>query len=256
MTTATLPPSTDNEAQGPRIHDLPSGERPRERLLHYGPKVLNNAELIAILLRTGIEGASALSIAQHMLAKFEGLRGMADATLAEVSEVKGLSRAKYCQVAAGLELGRRLAALGAADRVIADTPQAIADLLSSEVAHLRQEHLYVVLLDVKNQVLAVRQVYVGTVNTAKVRACEVFRPAVRENATAVVVVHNHPSGDPTPSRSDMELTKQLIEAGGILNVELLDHVIIGGHAHVSLKNQGLAFDPAALSQTRPKDTST
>ena len=115
------------------------------------------------------------------------------------------------------------------------------------MAHLRQEHLYVVLLDVKNQVLAVRQVYVGTVNTAKVRACEVFRPAVRENATAVVVVHNHPSGDPTPSRSDMELTEQLIEAGGILNVELLDHVIIGGHTHVSLKDQGWPSTSAALS---------
>ena len=256
MTTATLPTPATTEAQGPRIHDLPGGERPRERLLQYGPKVLSNAELIAILLRTGIEGASALSIGQHMLSKFEGLRGLADATLAEVSEVKGLSRAKYCQVAAGLELGRRLAALGTADRVIADRPEAIADLLSSEVAHLRQEHLYSVLLDIRNQVLGIRQVYVGTVNTAKVRACEVFRPAVRENATAMVVVHNHPSGDPTPSRSDVELTMQLIEAGEILNIQLLDHVIIGGQSHVSMKNQGLAFDPATLSPTRPKDLST
>ena len=221
MTTATLPTPATTEAQGPRIHDLPGGERPRERLLQYGPKVLSNAELIAILLRTGIEGASALGIAQQMLSKFEGLRGLADATLAEVSEVKGLSRAKYCQVAAGLELGRRLAALGTADRVVADRPEAIADLLSSEVAHLRQEHLYSVLLDIRNQVLGIRQVYVGTVNTAKVRACEVFRPAVRENATAMVVVHNHPSGDPTPSRSDVELTMQLIEAGEILNIQLL-----------------------------------
>lgn len=254
MTTATLP--TQGKTEGPRIHDLPNGERPRERLLQYGPKVLSNAELIAILLRTGIEGANALSIAQQMLSKFEGLRGLADATLAEVSEVKGLSRAKYCQVAAGLELGRRLAALGAADRVVADRPEAIADLLSSEVAHLRQEHLYSVLLDIRNQVLGIRQVYVGTVNTAKVRACEVFRPAVRENATAMVVVHNHPSGDPTPSRSDVELTMQLIEAGEILNVQLLDHVIIGGQSHVSMKDQGLAFDPAALSPNRPKDLST
>lgn len=225
----------------PRIRDLPADERPRERLLHYGAMALSNAELIAILLRTGVEGESALGIAQRLLSRFSGLRGLATASHGELAGERGLSDAKYCQVMAALELGRRLASLAPQERATIRAPGDVANLLLAEMTLLDQEHLRVVLLNTKNQVLSVHPVYVGTVNTSLVRVAEVFRPAVRENAPSVIAVHNHPSGDPAPSRQDVELTSQLYQAGQILNVALLDHIIVGHDCFVSLKERGLGF---------------
>jgi len=203
---------------------------------------LNNVELLAILLRTGVEGESALALAQRLLVRFDGLRGIATAGYEELSREKGISEAKYCQLQAALELGRRLVSLSPEDRATIRCPQDVANLLQGEMALLDQECLRVVLLSSKNQVVAIPTVYIGNVNTAVVRAAEVFREAIRRNCPAIIMVHNHPSGDPTPSQDDINLTRQIEQAGRLLDIELLDHLIIGHRGFVSLKERGLGFD--------------
>ena len=225
-----------------KIRDLPSAERPRERLLKYGPGAMGSAELIAILLRTGVEGESALAVAQRLLSRFSGLRGLATATYGELSREKGLSVAKYCQLKAALELGLRLSSLASEDRAVIRSSDDVASLLGPEMGLLSQEHLRVLLLDTKNQVMGVHNVYVGTVNTSVVRASEVLRPAIRENAPSVIIAHNHPSGDPTPSSQDVEITRRLISAAKLLGIDLLDHVVLGRDGFVSMKDRGLGFD--------------
>ncbi len=234
---------SEPELSGPRIQDLPTGERPRERLLQYGPGALSNAELIAILLRTGVRGESALSAAQRMLATCGGLRGIARSSLPELQSRKGLNVGKYCSLMAGLELGRRLALPIQEDRLVVNAPADVANLLMPEMALLSQEQLRVLLLSTKRHILGMHTVYVGTVNTALVRAAEVFRPAIRENAPTLVLVHNHPSGDPQPSRQDLELTKQLVEAGRLLNIELTDHLVLGQGRFISLRETTDIFPP-------------
>ncbi len=222
-----------------KIQDLPNDERPRERLLTFGAGALSNAELLAILLRTGVEGESALGMGQRLLSRFSGLRGIATASYGELSHEKGISQAKFCQIMAALELGRRMASLGMEDRVAIRSPQDVANLLMAEMALLTQEHLRVLLLSSKNEVVGVPTIYVGTVNISPVRAAEVFRPALRENCPALILVHNHPSGDPTPSDHDLELTWQLLDAGRVLNIDLLAHIILARNGLISLKEKAL-----------------
>ncbi len=225
----------------PRIRDVPAGDRPRERVLQYGPGVLSNAELLAVLLRTGVEGENVVTVAQRLLSRFSGLRGIATASYGDMSKERGISEAKYCQLAAAMELGRRLASLGVQERLTVTSPKDVADLVRGEMSLLGQEQLRVVLLSTKSQLMGIHQVYVGTVNTSVVRAAEVFRPAIRENAPSLVIVHNHPSGDPTPSAQDIDVTKQLAEAGRLLNIDVLDHLVIGHESFVSMKEKGLGF---------------
>ena len=209
---------------------------------HYGAKNLSNTELIAILLRTGMQGENVLSLSSRVLAQFDGLSGLGRGTFAELCALKGLSEAKACQLMAGLELGRRLVSLSPAERVTINSPQDVANLVMGEMAALEQEHLRVLLLNTRNEVLSIQDIYVGNVNSSVVRPAEVIRPAVRDNAPSIIVVHNHPSGDPTPSQEDVGITQQLAAAGKLLGVELLDHVVIGnGGRFVSLNEQGLGF---------------
>ncbi|MBI3744119.1 MAG: DNA repair protein RadC [Chloroflexi bacterium] len=226
----------------PRIRELPAEERPRERLIKYGSGALSNAELIAILLRTGLEGENAVGVAQRLLTRFSGLRGLATASHAELCAERGLSDAKYCQLMAALELGRRMATLSRGERPVIREPGDVVTLLAPEMTLLDQEQMRVVLLTTKHQVLSAQSVYVGTVNSSLVRAAEVFRPAVRANAPAIIVVHNHPSGDATPSQEDIALTQHLRQAGQTLNVDLLDHVVIGHDQFVSMKQRRLGFE--------------
>ena len=223
------------------IRDLPKGERPRERLRDYGPGSLSNAELIAILLRTGVTGENVLNLAVRLLSHTQGLPGMARSTFSELCSLKGISEAKACQLMAAFELGRRLVSLHPEDRAIIRCPEDVVNLLSAEMSLFDQEHFRMLILDTKNHVLGVNEIYIGNVNSSVVRAAEVFRPAIRDNAVAIIIVHNHPSGDPTPSPEDVSITEQLRESGHLLGVEVLDHIILGGQGHASLKEQGLGF---------------
>ena len=236
--------STNGSGQyRPTIRDLPHGERPRERLKEYGAKHLSNTELIAILLRTGMQGENVLAMSSRILAELSGLAGLGRSSFAQLCAMKGLSEAKACQLLAGLELGRRFVSLAPEERVVINSPQDVANLMMGEMAGLEQEHLRVLLLNTKNEVLSIQEIYVGNVNSSVVRPAEVIRPAVRDNAPSVIVVHNHPSGDPAPSPEDVSITRDLVAAGKLLGVELLDHLVIGsGNRFVSLKDKGLGFD--------------
>ena len=224
-----------------RIHDLPSGDRPRERLRDAGPAAISNSELLAILLRTGGAKESALAMASRLLATFNGLAGLARSSFAELCAQRGLGEAKAAQIQAALELGKRLVAAQPEERPVIRSADDVARLLQSEMGLLDQEHMRVLLLNTRNQVLAANDVYRGSVHTAVVRIGELFREAVRHNAPAIILAHNHPSGDPQPSPDDVAMTEQAIEAGELLDVEVLDHVVISHGGFVSMKQQGLAF---------------
>lgn len=225
----------------PTIKELPSSERPRERLENYGPGALSTGELLAIILRTGVGGQNVVTLATNLLARFNGLAGLARADLTELRRERGLGQAKACQLKAALELGRRMLIASPDDRPQVRSPSEAANLVQLEMAFLEQENLKVILLDTKNYVLRMPTVYVGNVNTALVRVSEVFREAVRTNSPQLIVVHNHPSGDPTPSAEDVHVTERIVEAGKLLDIDVLDHLIIGRQRYVSLKEQGLGF---------------
>ena len=245
MTITTARPSpglTTGPATAPLIRDFPVSERPRERLRHYGAGQLSNAELLAILFRTGMQGENVVAMASRILARFEGLATLSRTSFDELCAEKGLSEAKACQLLAALELGRRVSSLSPEDRVVISSPKDIANLFMAEMSSLEREELRVLLLNTKNQVIGVERLYRGSVNSALVRPAEVFSAAVRRTCPAIAVVHNHPSGDPAPSPEDVSMTARLIEAGEILDIEVLDHVVIGAQRYVSMKERKLGFE--------------
>lgn len=226
----------------PTIRYLPQGERPRERLREFGPKSLSNTELIAILLRTGLQGENVLAVSSRLLARFDGLAGLGRVSFSELCAERGLSEAKTSQLMAALELGRRFVSLASQERAVINSPQDVANLLLADMAVLDQEHLRILLLNTRNEVLGIQEIYVGNVNSSVVRAAEVFRPAVQANAPSIIVVHNHPSGDPAPSSQDVDITNELISTGKLLGIELLDHVVLGrGNRFVSMNERRFAF---------------
>ncbi len=234
-----------NPSSGPeyntRIREIPPSERPRERLRDYGAGSLSTSELLAIILRTGSAEQSVLNLATSLLARSGGLGGLARLSFAELVRERGVGEAKAAELRATFELGLRLSALQPEERPVVRSPEDVMALLGGEMALLDQEHLRVILLNTRNQVLAVNEVYKGNVSAALVRTAELFREAVRQNAPSVIFVHNHPSGDPSPSPDDIVMTKQAIDAGKLLDIELLDHIVIGDKRHASLKQLGLAF---------------
>ena len=233
-------PSEDGVAYGLGIKELAEDERPREKLRLRGAPSLSNGDLLAILLNTGLKGEPVTAVAQRLLVEHGGLTGLMRLDVTELAAIRGLGEAKAAKLKAALELASRLVALGP-ERPQIGTPDDVVNLIGIEMAALEQEQLRTVLLDTKHRVQAIRTIYQGTVNQAQVRVAEVFRDAIRHNAVAVVVVHNHPSGDPTPSAADVALTAELAKAGALLDVEVLDHLIIGHRRHVSLRRLGLGF---------------
>ena len=219
------------------VRELPAGEQPVNRLRHYGPAAVSSAELVAAILQT----PDALSLAQELLTRFDGLMGLARATINELCTVDGIGPARAAQLKAALELGRRLLIALPEERPQVRTPADAANMLMMEMGLLDQEHLRVILLDTKNHVLGVATVYIGNVNTAVIRVGELFRDAIRQNCAAIIVVHNHPTGDPTPSPEDVRITEQIVEAGKLMDIEVLDHLILGRQRYVSLKERGLGF---------------
>lgn len=224
------------------IREMALDERPRERLKTVGASALSTSELLAIILNTGIKGESVTSMSQRMLSAHGGLAGLIRLDFVELAKIKGLGDAKAAKVKAALELGRRVSMLTEDDRPRIGTPEDIALLVGVEMMLLEQEELRVVLLDTKHHILAISDVYRGSVNSVSVRMAELFKPAIRHGATAVALVHNHPSGDPSPSTPDIQMTREAVAAGKLLDIPVIDHVIIGRGKHVSLKRLGLGFE--------------
>lgn len=222
------------------IKKLPDKERPREKLLMQGKEALNNAELLAILLRTGTKEKSAIELAHEIIAlNDEGLPGLCANTPEELSHIKGVGRAKACQILAAIELGRRVATHPRKKRITIGKPGDIVDLFMEKMRYYKEEHFCTLLLDTKGKVIEVVEVSVGDLNSAPVHPREVFKQAVRRSAAAVVLIHNHPSGDPTPSNEDLEITFRLIESAEILGINVVDHIIIGDGIYTSLKSEEL-----------------
>ena len=224
-----------------RICELPSHEKPRERLRDRGAGALSDAELLAILLRVGVAGANVVQLAQQLLSEFGGWAGLQRADFVEIAGRRGMGEAKTAQLKAALEIGRRLLLTAREERFQVRSPSDVAQLLMVEMSHLDQEHLRVVNLDTKNRVQKIATVYIGSLNSSLVRVGELFREAIRLNSAAIIAVHNHPSGDPTPSPEDVLVTRQIVEAGKLLDVECLDHLIIGNGRFVSMRERGLGF---------------
>ena len=224
-----------------RIMDLHESDRPRERLSALGPQALTNAELIAILLRVGVKGESAVTVGQRLLNKFGGITGIHRTPFAELIKQHAIGEAKAAQIKAAIELGRRLTLESPEERPSINSPADAAALVSYEMSALEQEHLRVILLDRRNRVMETVEVYKGSVNSSQIRVGEIFKEAIRKNASAVVVIHNHPSGDPTPSPDDVAVTRAIVQAGKLLDVDVLDHLVIGQGKWVSLKERGLGF---------------
>ena len=225
----------------PTIKDLPVEERPRERLKKYGAGSLANAELLAIILRTGVGGENVLNLATRLLVKFGGLMGLARAGVSELCGEKGIGVAKAAQLKAAMELGRRLLIASPGERPQVKSPADAANLLMLEMSMLEQEHMRLILLDSKNYILDTPTMYIGSLNTSVIRVGELFREAIKQNSAAIIVVHNHPSGDPTPSPEDVAVTELITQAGQLLDIDVLDHLIIGQQRYVSLKERGLGF---------------
>jgi len=223
----------------PTIKELPTGERPRERMEHYGPSALSVAELLAIILRTGVKDENVIRLAQRLLTAYGGLAGLAQAPFAELVAIKGVGPAKATQLKAAFELGRRLLVAAPHERPAVKSPADAANLLLMEMGLLEQEHLRTIMLDSKNHVLKVHTVYIGSLNTAVLRVGELFREAIRLNCAALIVAHNHPSGDPTPSAHDRELTQAVKAAAAAVGIRFLDHLIVGDAAPFSFKASGL-----------------
>ncbi|MGQ9823686.1 MAG: RadC family protein [Desulfotomaculales bacterium] len=221
------------------MKDMPSELRPRERLLKEGARSLTDAELLAILLRTGTSRNTALDLAAVILANFNGLRGLVQASVEELSAVKGVGPAKAAQIKAALELGKRLAADAGEERAVIKTPADAAGLVMEEMRHLDREHFRALLLNAKNQVIGQEVISIGTLNSSAVHPRELFKSAIKRSAAAVILVHNHPSGDPSPSREDVDVTRRLVEVGRLIGIEVLDHLVIGDNKFSSLKEKGL-----------------
>jgi DNA repair protein RadC len=221
------------------IRDLPTELRPRERLLREGAENLSDVELLAILLRTGTRQESALQLAQRILAEVGGLRYLAERSFEELSRINGVGPAKVAQVKSAIELGRRLAALQPEQRPQVRSPQDVVRRWMPRLRFEQQEHLIVILLNTKNEIIAEEEIFVGTLDSSIAHPREVFKSAIRRSSAALILLHNHPSGDPTPSGEDIRLTRQMAQAGEILGIEVLDHVILGDQRYRSLREEGV-----------------
>lgn len=219
------------------VRDLPASEQPVNRLLQYSPSALSTIELLAAILQT----PDALSLAAEIWQRFRSFKNLQRATMRELCEIPGIGPSKAAQIKATLELGRRQFIDTPNSRPQITSPADVANMLLPEMSHLEQEHVRILVLDTKNRVIVNELLYVGSLNASLARVSEIFRRAIRENAASIIIAHNHPSGDPTPSPEDVNLTRRVVEAGENLDIEVLDHVIIGNQRWVSLKERGLGF---------------
>ena len=232
------------------IHELPTDDRPRERLLKHGPEILSDAELIAVILRTGIRGENAVDMARRLLMDIGGFAGLGRSDAGALNRVKGLGPAKAAQLLAAIELGRRAQQTDTTDRPLMITPEAVFGFMKDRLRDRPKEELHVLSLNTRGRLIGAARVHDGGVSTVAVRPAEVFREPAVLHATSVILVHNHPSGDPHPSPQDVQVTRELEEAGALLDIKVLDHLIIGQNAYVSLSREGYGF--GAKTRKLPK----
>lgn len=230
-----------NDQKKLKMKDLPEDERPREKLRVRGAEALSNAELLAILLRTGLPDESVMRVAERLLIEVGegGLTGLAHASVTTLMKHKGVGEAKAITVIAALELGKRIASGVGAKRILISSSSDVADYMMPRLRYLDKEYFYAILLNRKNHVIATPTISVGTLSESLVHPRELFKEAVSHSASAIILVHNHPSGDPSPSPQDVVVTRRIAEAGKLLDITILDHVIIGNDTYISLKEQGL-----------------
>lgn len=222
------------------IKMLPQEERPREKLLSSGTRKLSNAELLAILLSTGTRNESAIALAERILChRTDGLRFLTDCTVEELCEIRGIGLAKASQLIAAVELGKRIALASKANNYRIKTPDDVGKLLMEDMRYLTKEYFNIILLNTKNEVISVENISIGSLNASIVHPREVFVRAIKRTSSAIILVHNHPSGDPTPSQEDINITRRLQEAGQLIGISVLDHVIIGNGTYISLKEKSL-----------------
>lgn len=221
-----------------RIADLAEEERPRERLARLGANTLSKSELLAILLRVGTQGENVIDLSTRLLNQFGGLKGIHQAEYTELCALRGIGPAKAAQIKAAIELGRRMAEENPEEKPTIHSSQDVYDRVQYEMMALAQEHLWVLLLNTRNQVISTEKLYKGSLNSSTVRVGEIFKAAIQRNAASLIVVHNHPSGDPAPSPEDIALTRALVQAGKLLDIQVLDHVVIGLGRYKSAMNPG------------------
>ncbi|MFD0588297.1 DNA repair protein RadC [Paenibacillus sp. GCM10027627] len=224
--------------QASNLRDVPHEERPRERMMQYGAEALSHAELLAILLRTGTKRQSAVHLAGAILKQCGSLRNLLDMSMEELTSISGIGTAKALQLKAGIELGRRITKSRLGEATIVRRPKDAADYVMEELRYLKKEHFVCLFLNTKNHIIARETLSMGTLNASLVHPREVFRAAIKCSSASIICAHNHPSGDPAPSPEDISLTKRLAEAGQLIGIELLDHLVIGDGRFVSLKEQG------------------
>lgn len=222
-----------------KLKDLPQNERPRERLLKYGPEVLSNTELLAIILRTGCEKENVINLSGRVLSESGGINGLLNLLPEEIMKLKGIGSAKASQIAAIGELSKRLKALKSGEQFKISEPKDAASLVMEEMRYLKEEHLKVIMLNTKNIVIGSKDVSIGSLNSSIVHPREIFLEAIKKSSATIVICHNHPSGDPTPSAEDINVTNRIKECGKLLGIELLDHIIIGNGIYISLKDKNV-----------------
>ncbi|MDR5657886.1 DNA repair protein RadC [Serpentinicella sp. ANB-PHB4] len=217
------------------IKKMPECERPREKMVSVGPERLSNAELMAIILSTGTKDMTAIDLAQQVLYHSkEGLTFLANASLEELNEIKGIGLAKACQLMASVELGKRISLTTKANKYKITSPEDASNLMMDRMRLLKKEHFEIILLNTKNELIGIENISIGSLSASIVHPREVFVTSIKRSASSIILVHNHPSGDPSPSKEDVEITKRLVEAGKIIGIRVLDHIIIGDNVHYSL----------------------
>ncbi len=222
------------------LRELPVSERPREKLMNYGVERLSNAELIALIIRTGHKDDTAIDVANKILSIDEkGLSHLSNISIKELTEIKGIGVCKACQILSSIEIGKRINRWSAEEKIKVSSPDILVNLVSDEMRYLNKEHFNIAILDTKNQIIAIENISIGTLNASIVHPRDVFHAAINRSANSIILIHNHPSGDPSPSNEDINITQRLVDVGEILGIKVLDHIIIGDNRYVSFKEKQL-----------------
>ncbi|MGL4874997.1 MAG: RadC family protein [Clostridium sp.] len=222
-----------------KVLDIPKGERPQEKLISFGAESLTDAELLALILRTGIKGENVITLSQRIIAELGGLDGILNASLEDIKKIKGIKDSKGTRILAIVEIARRLKSLRNLEKKKVTKAEDLVEFLYPEMSTLNQEVLKLVVLNTKNQITRVKDVFKGSLNSAIVHPREIFNEALKASAASIIICHNHPSGDPTPSKEDIMITKRISSCGELLGINLTDHIIVGDNKYVSLREKGI-----------------